>query len=129
MILTTQRNTSTHLPVKIHNKNLNAEIRTQFYSTKRTNVRRNLRPGDSKSLWNAVNVAKDIGTSSLPQSMTFENCSISCSSRSDCFADFFLKKVDSSTSTVKADPLVFNGTKIIDANDQMFINRLFLILI
>ena len=99
------------LELKICIKNLNAEIRTKFYSTKRTNVRRNLRPGDSKSLWNAVNVAKDIGTNALPQSMTFENCSILCLSRSDYFADFFLKKVESITSDVKADPLVFNGTK------------------
>ena len=57
--------------------------------------------------------------------MTFENCSIPCSSRSDYFADFFLKKVQSitsDTSDVKADPLVFNGTKKVDADDQMFMN-------
>ena len=44
-----------------------------FKSSKRTNVRRNLRPGNSKYLWNAVNAAKDIGASSLPQSMKFES--------------------------------------------------------
>ena len=43
-------------------KNLNSEIRSHFYSEKRSNVRRNLRPGDSKSLWKAVNAVKGIGT-------------------------------------------------------------------
>ena len=43
-------------------KNLNSEIRSHFYSEKRPSIRRNLRPGDSKSLWKAVNAAKDIGT-------------------------------------------------------------------
>ena len=110
------------LELKNRIKNLNAEIRTQFYSSKRTNVSRNLRPGNSKSLWNAVNAAKDIGASSLPQSMKFENNSVPCSSRSDCFAGFFLEKIDSITNAVKADQSVFNGTRKIVADDLMFMN-------
>ena len=71
------------LDLKSRINNLNMEIRGHFYDAKRNKIRRNLRPGDSKSLWQAVNAAKDIGTSSLPQSMTFNNQAINVALRSD----------------------------------------------
>ena len=61
------------LEMKSRIKNLNSEIKTHFYSEKRSNVRKNLVPGNSKSLWKAVNSAHDIGTAHLPSNMTLGN--------------------------------------------------------
>jgi hypothetical protein len=40
-------------------KNLYFEIKDHFVSIKRNNVRRGIIPGNSKTLWDAVNIAKN----------------------------------------------------------------------
>ena len=47
------------LDLKHRIKSLNIEIQKHFYSEKRFKVRKKLKPGNSKSLWDAVNSAKD----------------------------------------------------------------------
>ena len=42
--------------------NLNAEIRTFYYNKKKSFVRHGILPGNCKSLWTAVKLAKDVGT-------------------------------------------------------------------
>ena len=83
-------------------------------------VRKKLKPGNSKSLWDAVKTAKDIGTSTLPCSMTFGDVKIEEHERSDYFASFFDEKVKTITDRVKIDDLVYNGSRKIDADNQMF---------
>ena len=61
-----------HRPtVEVRNriKELNCEIKTYFHGTHKQQVRRNMRPGDSKSIWNAVNIAKDMSVEKLPKDM------------------------------------------------------------
>ena len=38
-----------------------------IFSNKKKQVRKNIVPGNSKSLWNAVKIAKDINVSPIPQ--------------------------------------------------------------
>ena len=83
-------------------------------------VRKKLKPGNSKSLWDAVKTAKDIGTSTLPCSMTFGDVKIEEHERSDYFASFFDEKVKTITDRVKIDDLVYNASRKIDADNQMF---------
>ena len=50
-------------------KNLNMEIKA-FYTTKqRQKVRKNIIPGNTKSLWRAVNEAKNLNNQELPEVM------------------------------------------------------------
>ena len=72
---------------------------------------------NSKSLWQAVKIAKDVGISTLPKIMKYKDSGIE---RSDCFAGFFRDKIDSITSELVIDPNVYNGPKKLDANDSMF---------
>ena len=95
------------LNIKHPIKNLNYEIKVHFYSEKRTNVRKNLKPGNSKSLWDAVKIAKDTGTAPLPCSMTFENVKILEHERADCFASFFEGKVNDIPKKVRVDNDVY----------------------
>ena len=53
-------------------KALNIEILAEIKKSKRASVRRGLVPGNSKSLWNAVNHAKDINHNEIPAVMRLE---------------------------------------------------------
>ena len=108
------------LDLKHRIKNLNTEIKTYFYSEKRSKIRKNLIPGNSKSLWKAVSAAIDVGSVTLPHTMTLGNIKITEHERSDCFAKFFEDKVKNITESVQIVPQVFNGTRKIFADSQMF---------
>ena len=59
---------------------------------KKHKIRSKIKPGDSKSLWKAVNESKDIGTNSLPILMTLAGSCIHEHERSDHFAKIFENK-------------------------------------
>ena len=65
---------------------INAEIKNHFHSEKKKEVRRRILPGNSKSLWNAVKVSKNIGTCSLPKAMTVNGVKVDVHERSNHFA-------------------------------------------
>ena len=45
------------------------EIKNHFVMNKRLKVRKGIIPGNSKSLWKAVKLAKDVNTNELPSKM------------------------------------------------------------
>ena len=70
-------------------KQLNKEIKQYFYIQKSNQVRRSILPGNSKSLWDAVRIAKDQNAPALPDNMSvnetiIENCNLPTE-----FAKFF----------------------------------------
>ena len=81
------------MDLKSRIKHLNIEIRSYFYSQKQQKIRKQIKPGNTKSLWNAVNASKDIGHSSLLNVMSLDGKVVSGKERSQCFADFFEQKV------------------------------------
>ena len=104
-------------------KNLNFEIRNHFYSLKRSNVRRNIIPGNCKSLWDAVKTAKSGGFDCLPNRMTIGNVTVSGDERCNYFADYFESKVKAITDSTVVDPDVFNGDRKLTGVDSMFMTR------
>ena len=94
-----KRNPTLELKARI--KNLNFEIRTHYYSEKRKNVRKNLIPGNSKSLWKAVNTARDTGVTSIPCNLTYGNITVGEHERSDYFASFLKRKLKQSQNKYK----------------------------
>ena len=52
-------------------KTLNKEIKHHFYQHKGNTIRKNILPGNFKTLWDAVKTVKDIKQSSLPEEMFF----------------------------------------------------------
>ena len=71
------------LELKRRIKQLNAEIKNHFHSEKKKEVRRCILPGNSKSLWNAVKVSKNMGTGSLPKAMTVNGVKVDVHERSN----------------------------------------------
>ena len=51
-------------------KNLNVEIKNHYVLDKRKRVRKGITPGDSRSLWKAVNIAKDKSSIEIPTKMS-----------------------------------------------------------
>ena len=50
-------------------KNLSVEIKHHFINEKRTKVRQGMKPGNNKTLWDAVKIAKDLNIEELPDQM------------------------------------------------------------
>ena len=110
------------LDLKKRIKKLNVEIKSHFTFERKNFIRRKIIPGNSKSLWNAVKAAKDIGTSNLPVAMKIAGRSISEHERSDCFAAFFVNKVETITNETIVDQNVYNGVPKLVAGNQMFMS-------
>ena len=104
-------------------KNLNVEIKRHFLSKKKETVRRNIRPGNSKSLWDAVKLAKDINIPKLPNNMTLNDNKIDRNDLPDAFADFFKLKTQTIINNQAINDNVFNGTKKVDCQNSHFMKE------
>ena len=91
------------LELKNRIKHLNSEIKLFYYSNKRFAVRKGLLPGNSKSLWWAVSIAKDIGHPTIPNNMLSNNVNVSGQEISEHFAKFFKKKVEDIVTEINVD--------------------------
>jgi hypothetical protein len=104
-------------------KNLNFEIKQHFHSCKSKAIRRKILPGNSKSLWDAVKIAKDINITSLPDEMFHSNIKIDQNLLPDTFADCFESKVRKIVNEQTISASVYNGRKKIDVIDCNFMRR------
>ena len=73
---------------------LNAEIKTFYFTQKQNSVRKNIIPGNSKSLWSAVNISKDIGSNDIPNNFYYNDKRIPEKEVANCFAAYFEEKVE-----------------------------------
>ena len=104
-------------------KNLNIEIKNHFLYKKTSSVRRKILPGNTKSLWDAVKIAKDINIPMLPTSMFLNNTKIMESELPDAFAEFFTNKVNTITNDQTISNSVYNGVRKINAENQNFMTE------
>ena len=73
--------------------NLNKYIKNFYYEERRQHVRKKIIPGNNKSLWDAVKIAKDIEPTPIPTTVTKEGLNCSGKDVPAAFADFFKSKV------------------------------------
>ena len=66
-------------------------------------------PGDSRSLWSAVKIAKDTGTSEIPRNMTYIGMPIASDKVAESFAQYFQETVSKIVENSQIDPNVYNG--------------------
>ena len=57
-------------------KSLNKEVKQFFHNVTTKQVRRGIKPGNSKTLWNAVKLAKDCNLNTLPDTLFLNNAKI-----------------------------------------------------
>lgn len=100
---------------------LDMEVRLHFVNSKRKNVRRGILPGNTKTLWTAVKIAKDINTHSIPPNMTLEGTEIITKNQPDAFAKFFNDKIVSNNTPVEDS--VYNGKRKVLSPGLMFMTQ------
>ena len=109
--------------LKVKIKNLDSSIKNHFYHDKRKRVRRGILPGNSKSLWTAVRIAKDQNVESFPKVVYDNNVKIPDTNVPDTVAVFFDNKVRRLVMDSIIDPSIYNGRKKITVNDCFFMGR------
>ena len=78
---------------------------------KRNRVRKGIIPGNSKSLWKAVKLAKDVNSNEISSKMYREGNEIVEDEVAENFAEFFENKISNLLADIVIDPGVYNGTR------------------
>ena len=101
---------------------LNQDIKNYFSKKRTEKIRKIIVPGNSKSIWKAVKVAKDVNTTTLPTTMFEKNVEIPENLLPDRFAGFFDIKIKNLLEEVEVDDSVYNGRKQIATRDKFFMD-------
>ena len=109
-------NTESKIEIKI----LNKEIKHFFHAKKNLMVRRGILPGNSKTLWDAVRIAKDQNTPTLPENMSVNEIKINNTNLPTEFAKFFKNKIETINANIQISNSVYNGTKKLDYPNSFF---------
>ena len=79
-------------------KQLNKEIRRNILEERKQSVRRQIRPGSAKSLWDSVKIARNEGNDPLPSEMYLGETNYKGEEIPEAFADYFKWKVENITA-------------------------------
>ena len=110
------------LELKQRIKVIDDELKFFYHKNRSKNIRKIIKPGNSKSLWSAVKCAKDLNHGSLPTTMLEGGEEILEENLSDRFACYFDKKIKNVVSQIELDENVFNGNKKLECQDLNFMD-------
>lgn len=111
------------IDIKLKIKHLDKRIRDHFNNEKQKRVRQSVIPGNQGSLWKAVRVANDLNVDQLPNTMYLNNLETDDSCLADSFAKYFDNKIKDILEEVDIDENVYNGKKLVDANNKFFMYK------
>ena len=103
-------------------KSLNKDIKSYFHKIQAKNVRKSIIPGNSKSLWDAVNKAKDLNSKNLPKTLFLNKIKQNPNDHASTFANFFSNKVTTIVNQTQIDPGVYNGLRKINVENSFFMS-------
>ncbi len=106
-----------HIQTKHEKKELKALskfIRHYNNEERRMHVRRKIIPGNNKSLWDAVKIARDIKPTHLPPILTRNGISYDRLAALTTFSEYFKSKISALEESTSIDEEVWNGEKIIN---------------
>ena len=104
--------------------NLNCEIKLHFTQIKKRKIRLGIIPGNNKSLWDSVKIAKDLNAQTIPKNMTLNDIEIDENDRPDAFASFFKNKITNIVNESRININVYNGTNKMVIPDKNFVSEL-----
>ena len=113
------------ITLKTRLKNLNYEIRSHFEQNKRKRVRIGILPGNSKSLWTSVKIAKDLNIQKIPEKMKLNGADVDNADIPDKFASFFKDKITNYVNESRIDNNVYNGTRKVNEPDVNFMSEIY----
>ena len=91
------------IELKSRISNLNYEIKTHFFGQKKIQVRKGILPGNCKSLWHAVKLAKNQGPELIPPNMNYHGTQVPSCDIAEVFAGLFDKKVVGIVESTRVD--------------------------
>ena len=104
-------------------KQIDFQIKKHFYQEKCKKIRRGILPGNSKSLWTAVRLAKNQNIESFPKNIYENGIKIPDNNVPDRVAEFFDNKVKRLVRDSEIEPSIYNGRPKILANECFFMGR------
>jgi hypothetical protein len=114
---------SPSLLLKTKIKSLDKIIKNFFLTSKCNKIRKNIVPGDNKSLWSAVKMAKNAPNDSIPKNLYLNNIIIDGNLQANAFANFFLEKVESIKNSLTISNGVYNGKNKLIVDNRFFMNQ------
>jgi hypothetical protein len=82
---------------------------------------------NTKSLWKAVKVARNINVNTIPDKLCINGTQIKDSEKAEAFATFFDEKIKSVLNTVNIKEDHYNGNTIVNSEDKMFMDKIAII--
>jgi hypothetical protein len=104
-------------------KSLKKEIRGHFNRRKSRAVRNSIVPGNTRSLWKAVKIARDVNTSFLPKILYEKEQEIPYKLIPESFGKFFDEKILGLLDQTKIENDVYSGERKIYSEDKKFMTR------
>ena len=101
-------------------KTLNKYIRNYYYDERKMHVRRKIIPGNNKSLWDAVKIARDIEPTPLPSILTRDGKSYDRMAAPTAFSEYFKSKISVLEESATIDEEMWNGERIINSENVNF---------
>ena len=101
-------------------RNLNVEIKQFYTNQKKYYIQRSILPNNSKSLWKAVKIAKNVNIEKLPKEMHNNTVPINDSDLPNAFAEFFMTKTTNIVNDTITDDNVYNGKRKINVENHDF---------
>jgi exonuclease III len=101
-------------------KALNKYIRNYYYEERRMHVRSKIIPGNNKSLWDAVKIARDIEPTPLPAMLTRDGINYDRKTAPEAFSKYFKTKISTLEEGTTIDEEMWNGEKIINSESINF---------
>jgi hypothetical protein len=77
-------------------------------------------PSNSKSLWTAVKIAKNLSFNSIPENLMVNGLLVPFESKADSFAKFFHNKINIIKRTCDIKNAVYNGNRKILVDNRFF---------
>jgi hypothetical protein len=102
---------------------LNRYIKNHYYEERKQHVRKKIIPGNNKSLWDAVKIAKDIEPTPLPTTVNKGGSEYSGKDVLEAFSKFFKSKVSNLEENLATRHEVYNGYKFINSVEMNFMTE------
>ena len=99
---------------KLNANKLNQNIRKSIYQEQKEQIRRKIRPGNSKTLWEAFKIASDKEIIQIPNLMTLDDETFTKEKLPEAFAKYFNDKTENLATTCTIDQNIYNGVKILE---------------
>jgi hypothetical protein len=108
---------------KVLLKEVDRSIKHFYNEQRKRNVRKVIVPGNAKSLWTAVNAAKDCAKNNIPGKLYQNGVEIDQDKVADEIGLFFDTKIMSALNEIRIVDSVFNGRRLVNPGNKMFMQE------